>query len=173
MPEPRLLHPEPLQMRQATADPHLHRRHTNTQRQVWLSLCGASWFTQGFVWALRVSLVGTGFDSECDFTPPTILLGLLLCPWMWGIFFGGIQHSPSTAVQQQVAILEFSQEKISSFPLLRQLANNPLYSPQGHKELDTTRRLSFKHLHRRETRYLNTSGKKKQNTNTNFHWKSG
>ena len=28
-----------------------------------------------------------GFDSKRDFTPPTILLGLLLCPWMWGIFF--------------------------------------------------------------------------------------
>ena len=25
---------------------------------------------------------------------PTIFLGLLLCPWMWGIFFGWIQHSP-------------------------------------------------------------------------------
>ena len=40
-----------------------------------------------FVWALRVSLVGKGFDSKCDFTPPTILLGLLLCPWTWGILF--------------------------------------------------------------------------------------
>ena len=26
-----------------------------------------------------------GFDSKCDFAPSTILLGLLLCPWMWGI----------------------------------------------------------------------------------------
>jgi len=26
-------------------------------------------------------------NSKCDFTPPTILLGLLLCPWTWGIFF--------------------------------------------------------------------------------------
>ena len=25
------------------------------------------------------------FDSKCEFAPPTILLGLLLCPWMWGI----------------------------------------------------------------------------------------
>ena len=47
-----------------------------------------------FVWALWVSLVGMVFDSKCDFSPPTILLGLLLCPLMWGIFFGGIQHSP-------------------------------------------------------------------------------
>ena len=25
-----------------------------------------------------------GFDSKCDFAPPTIFLGLLLCPWTWG-----------------------------------------------------------------------------------------
>ena len=51
--------------------------------------CGVSgsWCIQGFVWALWASLVGMGFDSKCNFTPPTILLGLLLCPWMWGIFF--------------------------------------------------------------------------------------
>ena len=42
----------------------------------------------------RVSLEDKGFDSKWDFAPPTILLGLLLCPWTWGIFFGGIQHSP-------------------------------------------------------------------------------
>ena len=34
-----------------------------------------------------VSLVGMGFHSNCNFTPPTILLGLLLCPWMWDICF--------------------------------------------------------------------------------------
>ena len=39
------------------------------------------------VWALQVSLVGMGFDSKCDFAPPTILLGLFLCPWTWVIFF--------------------------------------------------------------------------------------
>ena len=32
-------------------------------------------------------LVGMGFDSKCDFTPPTILMGLLLCPWTWSISF--------------------------------------------------------------------------------------
>ena len=26
-----------------------------------------------------------GFDSKSEFAPPTIFLGLLLCPWMWGI----------------------------------------------------------------------------------------
>ena len=28
-----------------------------------------------------------GLDSKCNFAPPTILLGLLLCPWNWDIFF--------------------------------------------------------------------------------------
>ena len=48
-----------------------------------------------FVWALWVSLVGMEFDSKCDFIPPTILLELPLCPWMWNTFFGGIQYSPA------------------------------------------------------------------------------
>ena len=29
--------------------------------------------------------MGMGFDSKHEFAPPTILLGLLLCPWAWGI----------------------------------------------------------------------------------------
>ena len=37
---------------------------------------------------------GMGFDSKCDFPPPTVLLRLLLCPWTWVSFFGRIQHSP-------------------------------------------------------------------------------
>ena len=35
-----------------------------------------------------------GFDSKCDFTPPTLLLGLLLCPWS-----GVSPHSCSSAMQ--------------------------------------------------------------------------
>ena len=64
-------------------------QEANTQRQVCLVLCGVpgSWCTLSFVWALRASLVGMGIDSKPDFTPPTILLGLILCPWTWSIFF--------------------------------------------------------------------------------------
>ena len=40
-----------------------------------------------FVWPLQASLVGMEFDSWRVFTPPTILLGLLLCPWMWVAFW--------------------------------------------------------------------------------------
>ena len=61
----------------------------DTQRQVWLSLCGVSaiWCKKGFVWALRMPLVCIGLDSKHNFVPPTVLLKLLLCPWIWGIFF--------------------------------------------------------------------------------------
>ena len=91
MPYPGLLHPEPLW--QATADPYLHKRPSNTFLAhslwgLWVLMCTR------FVWALQTSLAGMEFDFQHDFAPPTIFLGLLLCPWMWGIFFGGIQHSP-------------------------------------------------------------------------------
>ena len=33
-----------------------------------------------------MSLVGMGFDSKHDFAPPTVLLGLLLCPLDVGYF---------------------------------------------------------------------------------------
>ena len=49
-----MLHPEHLPLQQSTADPY--RSHSNTQRQVWLSLYGVSWCTQGFVPALQESV---------------------------------------------------------------------------------------------------------------------
>ena len=42
VPYPGLLQPESLLLWQAIADPYLHRRHSNTQRQVWHSLWGSS-----------------------------------------------------------------------------------------------------------------------------------
>ncbi|CAN0505086.1 unnamed protein product [Rangifer tarandus platyrhynchus] len=33
-----------------------------------------------------------GFDSERDFAPPTVLLGLLLCPCTWDISSKSLQH---------------------------------------------------------------------------------
>ena len=46
------------------------------------SLCGP-WVLvcTMFVWAVWASLAGMGFDSKRKFSPPTILLVLLLCPW--------------------------------------------------------------------------------------------
>ena len=69
---PGLLHQEPLPLQQATADLYLHRRLSNTQRKVWLSLCGvsASWCTQGFVCALQesVSLVLWNLCNQIPFS---------------------------------------------------------------------------------------------------------
>ena len=39
--------------------------------------------------------MGMGFDSKHEFTPPTVLLGLLLCPWTWSISSQLLQHLPS------------------------------------------------------------------------------
>ena len=67
-------------------------------------------------------LAGMGFDSKHNFAPPTILLGLLLWPWTWGIFFGGILLFLPMVIQKQVVILEFLQEKSacpSTPPFLR------------------------------------------------------
>ena len=100
MPNPGLLHPEPLPLRRATADPDLRSRHPEvlwlSYVMLWLSYVMAQtvmaqslwglWVLGHirFVWALWASLASTGFDSKCNVTPPTILLGLLLCPWTWG-----------------------------------------------------------------------------------------
>ena len=116
--KPWLLHPEPLHLWQATTNPYPHRRLSNPQRQVWLSLCwiSGSWCTQGFVWALWASLVGMGFDSKCNFTLPTILLGLLLCPWTWDIFSWWDPTFSCQWLLTGVVILEFLQEKKSACP---------------------------------------------------------
>ena len=76
--------------------------HTSTgdaQTQFCLSLCGVSgsWCAQGFFWALLEPLAGMGFDSKHDFTPPSIFLGLLLCPWTWGISSTLLQHCTAAA----------------------------------------------------------------------------
>ena len=87
-------------------------KHSSGSVSVW-SLCPGA--HKVFLSPPR-SLAGTSFDSKRDFAPSTLLLGLLLCPWMWGSFFGGIQHSPIDNVQQRVVILEFSQQKMSTCP---------------------------------------------------------
>ena len=94
MPYPHRQHPEPLSPWQATADPHLHRRRPNTvlSQSLW-----GPWVLERtrFVWALWASLAGMGFDAKHEFAPPTVLLGLLLCPWTWGISSEPLQHLPS------------------------------------------------------------------------------
>ena len=83
---PGLLQPEPLSPQQATADSCLCRRHSDSGLSVSCGVPG-SWFTQGFVCTLQVSLESMRFDSKCNLAPPAVLLGLLLSPWTQGIFF--------------------------------------------------------------------------------------
>ena len=89
---PGLLQPERQSPQQISADPYLHRRHLNTQRQVWLSLlwshCSFPQVLLCIRFCLRPQRIsgGCGFDSKCDCVPPAFLLGLLLCPWMWYLF---------------------------------------------------------------------------------------
>ena len=76
-----------------------------------------SWWAQDFAWVLQTSLASMGLDYKCNFAPPTILLGLLLCPWNWDIFFLVDSNILlSMVVQQLVATLEFTQEKMSTKP---------------------------------------------------------
>ena len=91
MPYSSLLHPEP----HPCGSPLLtHTATGNAQTQFCLSLCGVpvSWCAHIFLSSLT-SLAGMGFDSKGEFAPPTILLGLLLCPWMWGIFSQPVKQS--------------------------------------------------------------------------------
>ena len=110
-----MLHPEPLPLWQATPDTCICRRHSNTVLDQ--SLCGL-WVLvcTRFVWILQVSLVGMGLNSKLDFAPPTVLLGLLLCSWACSVFLVGSNILLWTVVQQQVVILDFSHEKMSTYP---------------------------------------------------------
>ena len=114
-----LLQPEPLFPWQATVDPCHCKRHSNTQRQIWLSLLWVPWVLvhTRFCWNPLSISGGLSFDSKHDFTPPTILLWLLLCPWIWCIFFLlGFSILLSTVFRWLVAIFESSQEKMSACP---------------------------------------------------------
>ena len=88
---PRSTAPRVLPPQQSTADPYLLRRHPNTVLSqslwgLWVLVCTRC------VWAPWVSLAVMEFDSKCGFIPPTIRLGLLLCPWMWNISLNLLQH---------------------------------------------------------------------------------
>ena len=87
---PTLLHPEPWPLWQSTADLYPHKRYSNTVLSqslwsLWVLVCTR------YIWLLWVSLASMGFDSKHDFTPPTVFLGLLLCPWMWVVSSKSLQ----------------------------------------------------------------------------------
>ena len=93
---PGLLQSEPLSPWQATADLGLLRRHSNTQKQAWLSLCGVSGSQCAKVlfepsehlwqvWGLILNVISP-FISSCWGFSFALGDGVSL--------FGGIQHSP-------------------------------------------------------------------------------
>ena len=51
-----------------------------------------------------------GFDSKCDFAPPTILLGLLLCPFTWGISFWCLRRPYKWLSKEALQIAEKRRE---------------------------------------------------------------
>ena len=93
-----------------------HTSTGDTQTQFWLSLCGIPGSQWHKVCLSPLSISGQyGVDSKRACAPPTILPGLLLCLWTWGIFLVEANIFLLMVVQQQVVILEFSQ-KISTCP---------------------------------------------------------
>ena len=134
--------PRALSPWQATADPCLSRRHSNTGLVQTLKHRSGS-DTQTQVWFRRHSntglvqslgSLGPGSKHKVLFEPSeclwqewgvTLNMILSLLPSCRGFFFtlgcavsslGGIQHLLSMVVQQWVVILEFSQEKMSACP---------------------------------------------------------
>ena len=61
----------------------------DTQTQFWLSLCGVSgsWYPQGLFEPSELFWQVCSLILNMISPPLTISLGLLLCPWTWGIFF--------------------------------------------------------------------------------------
>ena len=55
----------------------------------WVDFCGIT-----VLWFVSDPPSGYGIWFYCDFAPPTISLWLLLCLWLWGIFFGEFQCLP-------------------------------------------------------------------------------
>ena len=116
--DPGQLHLELLPLLQATADLHVCRRHSNPQRQTWLSFCrvSGSWCTQVLL-----------EPSKCPWQVWDLILNmiLLLLLSFWGFsfafglgasFFGGIQHSSvngCSAVSCNFGVLT---EKMSTYP---------------------------------------------------------
>ena len=77
----------------------------------WVDFCGIS--VLQFV-SHPPSSYGNWF--YCDCAPPTVSLWLLLCLWMWGIFFGEFQCLPVDDCSALIVIPVLSQEGVSACP---------------------------------------------------------
>ena len=125
---PSLLHPEPLPLWQFTADPYLHRRHSNTVPS--LRGVSGSWCTQGlfdpseclwWLWGLIIKLIlpllpsywGFSFALGCEVSPQSHssatqpLLQHLASSWAFCTLGHGVSpHSHSSAMQPLLQKME-------------------------------------------------------------------
>ena len=79
----------------------------------WVDFCGI-----GVLQFVSHLPSGYGIWFYCDCAPPTISLWLLLCLWMWGIFFGELQCLPvddCSAVSCDSIVLARGSESMSFY----------------------------------------------------------
>ena len=105
-------HPKPLPMWLTTADSYLPRRHSNTWRQVWLISLGSPGVHKVLSEPSEHLWQISGLILNVISRPPTVFLGLLLCPSMWGILFWW----DPTFSYCWLFSSEFSQEKMRAHP---------------------------------------------------------
>ena len=108
---------------QGTADPCFQRRHSNTQRQVWLSLLWGSLFVSLGPSAHKVLFVSLErlwkvLGLILNVTAPLLLscCGFSFIPGRGLLFLGGSQHCLSMIVQHLIEISVLSAEKMSKDP---------------------------------------------------------
>ena len=113
--DPGLLNSKLLPSQQTTANPSPCRRHSNTQKQVWLSLCGFSGY-----WCHKVLFEPSKHLWKVWGLILNTISHLLLSYWVvsfalgcGGSFLVG-SNILLSVVQQRVSILEFSQETMSA-----------------------------------------------------------
>ena len=93
MPYPGLLHPEPLALQQATADPYLCRRHSNTVLaqslwDLWVLVCTGLFESSKRLWLVLGLILNVIFLLLPSYWVFTFALGHVVS------FFGGVQHFP-------------------------------------------------------------------------------
>ena len=89
----------------------------------WVDLCGIN-----VLQFVSHPPSGYGIWFDCDCAPPTISLRLLLCLWMWGIFFGEFQCLPvndCSAVSCDSGVLARGSESTSFYSAI--LNQSPLW----------------------------------------------
>ena len=121
----------PLPLQQATADPYLCRKHSNTRRQVWLSLCGVYCCAQGLfepseqLWQLWGLI-------------PNMILPLLPSCWCFSFALGceissscRIQHSPVHGCSAASCNFGGLTEEDESFHPVHDLFTSPMIRATG------------------------------------------